>query len=51
VTPSTISARWAALGAATLMFILATALRLQSEPGEAGAKPIGWQRWWHQLLE
>jgi hypothetical protein len=34
-----------------LMFALATAYRLQREQVEAGADPIGWQRWRRQLLE
>jgi hypothetical protein len=34
-----------------LMFALATAYRLQCEHVEAGADPIGWQRWRRQLLE
>ena len=34
-----------------LMFALATAYRLQCEQVEAGAEPIGWQRWRRQLLE
>ena len=34
-----------------LMFALATAYRLQCEQEEAGAEPIGWQRWRRQLLE
>jgi hypothetical protein len=34
-----------------LMFALATAYRLQCAQEEAGAEPIGWQRWRRQLLE
>jgi hypothetical protein len=34
-----------------LMFALATAYRLPCEHVEAGADPIGWQRWRRQLLE
>ena len=34
-----------------LMFALATADRLPCEHVEAGADPIGWQRWRRQLLE
>jgi hypothetical protein len=34
-----------------LMFALATAYRRQCEQVEAGAEPIGWQRWRRQLLE
>jgi hypothetical protein len=34
-----------------LMFALATAYRLQGEQVEAGAEPIGWQRWRRKLLE
>jgi hypothetical protein len=34
-----------------LMFALATAYRLQCEQVEAGAEPLGWQRWRRQLLE
>ncbi len=34
-----------------LMFALATAYRLPCEPVEAGAEPLGWQRWRRQLLE
>jgi hypothetical protein len=33
-----------------LMFALATAYRLPCEPVEAGADPLGWQRWRRQLL-
>jgi hypothetical protein len=34
-----------------LLFALATAYRRQGEQAEAGAEPIGWQRWRRQLLE
>lgn len=34
-----------------LLFALATAYRLPCEHVEAGAEPIGWQRWRRQLLE
>jgi hypothetical protein len=34
-----------------LMFALATAYRLQCEPAQLRAEPVGWQRWRRQLLE
>jgi hypothetical protein len=34
-----------------LMFALATAYRLQCEPAELRAEPVGWQCWRRQLLE
>ena len=34
-----------------LMFALATAYRLQGEQEATGGEPMGWQRWWCQLLE
>jgi hypothetical protein len=34
-----------------LMFVLATAYRLQGEREGTGGEPVGWQRWRRQLLE
>ena len=34
-----------------LMFALATAYRLLCDPEATGGEPVGWRRWWRQLLE